>query len=200
LVDEGRVAVSACGATVIEGLGSVQVVSGRRRRRSGQRGNAGRAAGGAPSFLSYPSAVDAEIVSLEDDSDAARLTVTVSAVVRVTREQVLDRFAREVFAARRDALSPEDFAPLAYQAACDAGLEDITGGPAGQLRFLIDPGAIVAGIPGVGVEDTRMMIEKTLAEVVRRLREDHGFLEEPDGEPPRQPAGAEPTDPPDLPF
>jgi hypothetical protein len=128
------------------------------------------------------------------------LTVSVRVVVRVTRDKVLGRFAREAFAARRDALVPSDFAPLAYQAACDEGLDDVTGGPAGQLGFLIDPGAIVAGIPGVGVEDARMVIEKTPAEVVHQLREDHGFLEEPDNEPPHPPAGAEPPDPHDLPF
>lgn len=121
-------------------------------------------------------------------------------MVRVTREKVLDRFAREVFAARRDALSPDDFAPLAYLAACEVGLDDITGGPAGQLRFLIDPAAVVAGIPGVGVENARIVIEETPAEVVRQLREDHGFLEQPDDEPPWGPAGAEPADAEDLPF
>lgn len=129
-----------------------------------------------------------------------RLTVSVSVVVRVTREKVLDRFAREVSAARRDALSPDDFAPLAYLAVCDEGLDDVTGGPTGQLRFLIDAGAIVAGIPGVGVEDARIEIEKTPPEVVRRLREDHGFLEEPEDEPSRKPASAEPPDLQDLPF
>jgi hypothetical protein len=177
----------------------VRVVSGRRRR-PGKRGRAGRSADDAPPFWRGESALDAEIVALEDDPDAMRLTVSVSVVVRVTREKVLDRFAREVFAARRDALVPEDFAPLAYQAVCDEGLDDVAGGPTGQLRFLIDPGAIVAGIPGVGVEDTRIEIEKTPAEVVRQLREDHGFLEEPDDEPPRRPASPEPPDLQDLPF
>jgi hypothetical protein len=79
-----------------------------------------------------PSALDAEIVALEDDPQALRLTVTGSVVVGVTREKVLGRFAQETFAARRDALAPSDFAPLAYQAACDEGLEDVTGGPADQ--------------------------------------------------------------------
>jgi hypothetical protein len=138
---------------------------------------------------------------LEDDPDAMRLTVSVSVVVRVTREKVLDRFARDVFAARRDALSPDCFAPLAYQGVCDEGLDDVTGGPTGQLRFLIDPGAIVVGIPGVGVEDASFEIERTPAEVVRQLREDHGFLESADDdEPLRKPASAEPPDLPDLPF
>jgi hypothetical protein len=175
------------------------VVSGRGRR-PGKRSRAGRSAGGAPPFWRDESALDAEIVALEDDPDAMRLTVGVSVVVRVTREKVLDRFAREVFAARRDALSPDDFAPLAYRAVCEEGLDDVAGGPAGQLRFLIDAGAIVAGIPGVGVEDIRIEIETTPAEVVRQLREDHGFLEELGYEPPRRPASAEPPDLPDLPF
>jgi alkanesulfonate monooxygenase SsuD/methylene tetrahydromethanopterin reductase-like flavin-dependent oxidoreductase (luciferase family) len=175
-------------------------VVSRRRRRRGKRGRAGGSAGGAPAFWCEESALDAEIVALEDDPDAMRVTVSVSVVVRVTREKVLDRFAREVFAARRDALSPDDFAPLAYQAACEEGLDDVIGGPAGQLRFLMDPGAIVAGIPGVGVEDTRIVIEKTPAEVVRQLREDHGFCEDPDDEPPWHPAGAEPQDLQDLPL
>jgi alkanesulfonate monooxygenase SsuD/methylene tetrahydromethanopterin reductase-like flavin-dependent oxidoreductase (luciferase family) len=131
--------------------------------------------------------LDAEIVMLEDDPDAVRLTVNVSVVVRVTREKALDRFARDVFAARRDALVASDFAPLAYQSACEEGLGDVHGGPVGQLRFLIDPGAIVGGIPGVGVEDACMVIEETSAEVVRQVREDHGFGEEPDDEPPRAP-------------
>ena len=56
---------------------------------------------------------DAEIAAFEDDPDALRLTITVSLVVRVTREKVLDRFAREVFAARREVLDAADFAPLA---------------------------------------------------------------------------------------
>lgn len=171
-----------------------------RRRRSGRRGRAGRSADTAPLFWRDESALDAEIVALEDDQDALRLTVSVSVVVRVTRAEVLDRFAREVLVARRDALSPDDFAPLAYQAVCDEGSDDVTGGPAGQLRFLIDPGAIVAGIPGVGVEDARIVIEKTPTEVVRRLREQHGFLEEPDDEPPWEPAGVELPDGQDLTF
>lgn len=137
---------------------------------------------------------------LEDDPDALRLTVNVSVVIRVTREKVLDRFARETFAAQREALAFSDFAPLAYQAACDEGLDDVTGGPAGQLEFLIDPGAIVADIPGVGVEDARMMIEKTPAKVVRQLREDHGFLDEPDDEPPPVRTGDEPLNLQDPPF
>jgi len=128
------------------------------------------------------------------------VTLNVSVAVRVTREKVLDRFAREAFAARREALSPSDFAPLAYQAACEEGLDDVNRGPAGQLEFLIDPGAIVAGIPGVGVEGARMVIERTPAEVVRRLRVDHRLLEEPGGEPPQEPAGAESSDRRDLPF
>ena len=176
----------------------MRVMSGRRRR-PGKRSRAGRSAGGAPPPWYDESALDAEIAVLEDDPAAMRVTVTVSVVVRVTREKVLDRFAREVFAARRDALSPDDFAPLAYQAACQDGLDDVSGGPAGQLRFLIDPGAVIAGIPGVGVEDCSIVIEKTPTEVVRRLREEHGFLEEPD-ESPREPAGAEPSDRPDLPV
>jgi alkanesulfonate monooxygenase SsuD/methylene tetrahydromethanopterin reductase-like flavin-dependent oxidoreductase (luciferase family) len=181
------------------GLCSVRVVSGRRRR-PGKRRRAGRSAGGVSPFWRDESGLDAEIVALEDDPDAMRVTVDVSVVVRVTRAQVLDRFAREAFVARRETLSPDDFAPLAYQAACEEGLDDIAGGPAGQLRFLIDPGAIVAGIPGVGVEDVRIVIEKTPAEVVRQLREDHGFLEDPDDEPPCRPVGAESPDHQDLPF
>ena len=177
----------------------MRVVSGRRRR-PGKRSRAGRSAGGAPAFWHDESALDAEIVALEDDPDALRLTVSVSVVVRVTREKVLDRFVREVLAARRDALSSDDFAPLAYLAACDEGLDDVTGGPAGQLQFLINPGAIVAGIPGVGVEDTRIAIEKTPTEVVRQLRQDHGFFDEPDDEPRWEPAGAESPDSQDLPF
>jgi hypothetical protein len=82
----------------------------------------------------------------------------------------------------------------------EACAEDVTGGPTGQLRFLIDSAAIVAGIPGVGVEDARIVIEKTPAEVVRQLREERGFLEEPNDEPPCKPASAEPPDPADLPF
>jgi hypothetical protein len=154
----------------------------------------------APASCHDESALDAEIVAREDDPDALRLTVSVSVVVRVTREKVLDRFAREVFAARRDALSPDDFAPLAYLAACEDGLDDVTSDPAAQLRFLLDPGGIVAGIRGVGVEDTRIAIEKTPTEIFRQLRQDHRFLEEADDEPPWRPAGAEPPDPQDLPF
>jgi hypothetical protein len=182
------------------GLCGVRVVSGRRRRRSSGRGRAGRSVGAAPPFWRDHSGLDAQIVALEDAPDAVWLTVNVSVVVRVTREKVLDRFAQEVFAARRDALVPSDFAPLAYQAACDEGLDDVNGGPAGQLRFLIDPGVIVAGIPGVGVEGARMVIETTPVQVVRQLREDHGFGEEPDDEPPQAPTDGEPSDPQDLPF
>ena len=179
-------------------LSSVGVVSGCRRR-PGKRRRAGRAAGGAPPFWYDESALDAEIAALEDDPDAMRVTVNVSVVVRVTRAKVLERFAEDVFAARGEALSSDDFAPLAYQAVCEEGLDDVTGGPAGQLRFLIDPGAIVAGIPGVAVEDARIVIERTPVEVVHRLRKEHGFLEEHD-ESPREPAGAEPPDRPDPPF
>jgi alkanesulfonate monooxygenase SsuD/methylene tetrahydromethanopterin reductase-like flavin-dependent oxidoreductase (luciferase family) len=172
----------------------------KRRRRSGRRGRAGRSIGVEPPFWHDPSALDAEIVAFEDDPDAVRLTVNVSVVVRVTREKVLDRFAQDVFAARRDALAGADFAPLAYLAACDEGLDDVHGGPAGQLRFLIDPDAIIAGIPGVGVEGARMVIEKTPAEVVRQLREGHAFFNETDDELPRASARAEPWDPQDPPF
>jgi hypothetical protein len=70
--------------------------------------------------------------------------------------------------------------PLAVQAAWGEKLDDATGGPAGQLGFLIDLGAIVAGFPGVGVEDVCVVIERTPAQVVRQLCADHGFLEEAD--------------------
>lgn len=122
---------------------------------------------------------DAEIAAFEDDPDALRLTITVSLVVRVTREKVLDRFAREVFAARREVLDAADFAPLAYQAACQEGWDDAAGGPEGQISYLVDPEAVVSHIPGVAVEDASMVIERTPLEVVRRLRENHGFLEQP---------------------
>ena len=69
-------------------------------------------------------------------------------MVRVTRDKVLDRFAREAFAARRDALVPSDFAPLAYQAACDEGLDDVTGGPAGQFGVPGRPECDRSGYPG----------------------------------------------------
>jgi hypothetical protein len=62
------------------------------------------------------------------------------------------------------------------------------------LAFLVDPGAIVAGIPGVAVEDARMMIEPTPCEVVRRLRADHGFLARPDNAPMRSGPDDEPSD------
>jgi hypothetical protein len=107
-------------------LTNVAFVSGRRRG-PGRRRRAGRSTG-APPFGYDESALDAEIAALEDDPDAMRVTVNVSVVVRATRERVLDRFAREVWAARRESLSPDDFAPLAYQAACEDGFDDITGG------------------------------------------------------------------------
>jgi alkanesulfonate monooxygenase SsuD/methylene tetrahydromethanopterin reductase-like flavin-dependent oxidoreductase (luciferase family) len=99
------------------------------------------------------SALDAEIVALEDDPEAIRVTVSVSVVVRVTREKVLDRFAREVFDARRAALSADDFTPLAYEAVWDEGLDDVTGGPTGQLRFLVDPAANQAHSQDSAVDD-----------------------------------------------
>jgi len=98
-------------------------------------------------------------------------------VVRVTRARVLDRYAAEVLRARADSLDPEGFAPLAYAAACTGGPDEATDSPAGQVGYLADPGAVVAGIPGIAVEDAAMAIERTPAEVVRRLRAARGFLE-----------------------
>jgi len=117
---------------------------------------------------------------LDDDPEALRLTVTVRLVVRVTRATVLDRYAAEVLRARAESLDPEGFAPLAYAAACTEGRDESTDGPAGQVGCLADPGAVVAGIPGLAVEDAAMAIERTPAEVVRRLRADRGFLEHPE--------------------
>jgi hypothetical protein len=50
------------------------------------------------------------------------------------------------------------------------------------------------------VEAGRIVIEKTPTEVVRRLREDHGFLDELDDESTWEPASTEPPDRPDPPF
>jgi hypothetical protein len=152
----------------------------RRRRRSGRRATE---RGSQPWVPPRPwhdwGESDAEIAAFEDDPDALRLTITVSLVVRVTREKVLDRFAREVFAAHREVLDAADFAPLAYQAACQEGWDDVAGGPEGRISYLVDPEAVVSDIPGIAVEDASMVIERTPLEVVRRLRENHGFLEQP---------------------
>jgi hypothetical protein len=123
---------------------------------------------------------DDEIAAFDDDPDGLRLTVTMSLVVRVTRPKVLDRFTREVLRARAEALDPADFAPLAYLAACQEGQDEVGSGPAGQVGYLADPAAVVAGIPGLAVEDAAMSIEPTPAEAVLRIRADLGFLEQPD--------------------
>jgi hypothetical protein len=65
--------------------------AGRRERRHGCGVSRARGMRRSPLWRTIPGAV--------------RLTVSVSVVVRVTREKVLDRFAHELFVARRDALA-----------------------------------------------------------------------------------------------
>lgn len=110
-----------------------------------------------------------------DDPEGLRLTVNVSLVVRVTRAKVLQRYASEKFHMWHAAIGPEGFTPGAHEAPHPEGLDTITAGPSGQLRYLSDPGAVVAGIPGVAVENSAMTVEVTPEWVVQRLREVRGF-------------------------
>jgi hypothetical protein len=59
---------------------------------------------------------------------------------------------------------------------------------------------IVAGIPGVAVEDARTVFEPAPCEVVRRLPADHGFLDRPDHSSMRSGPDDEPSDVDDEPF
>jgi hypothetical protein len=115
---------------------------------------------------------DDEIATFEDDPDAIRLTIAVELVVQVTRPQVLKRFAAETQAATAQSIGPDGFGPLAYLAVCQEGLDEIAGGPAGQLRYLASPGGVISGIPGVAVEAEAMTITATPPEVTAALRED----------------------------
>ena len=143
---------------------------------------------------------DDEFAGFEDDPDATRLTIAVELVVRVTRPKVLKRFAAETQAAMAQAIGPEGFGPLAYMAACHEGLDEIADGPAGQLRWLVTPGGVISGIPGVAVEAEAMTIVATPADVVAALRKDRfsDILDpseddcEAEGDRPTAAAGGEP--------
>ncbi len=115
---------------------------------------------------------DDEIAAFDDDRDAIRLTIAVELVVRVTRPQVLQRFAAETQAATAQSIGPDGFGPLAYLAVCQEGLDEIADGPAGQLRYLASPGCVISGIPGVAAEAATMTITATPPEVTAALRED----------------------------
>jgi len=147
-------------------------VSGVSRKRRG-RARRHRHAEFGPALPWYERgpAGDDEIAAFDDDRDAVRLTIAVELVVRVTRPQVLQRFAAEARAATAQAIGPDGFGPLACRAVCQEGLDEIAGGPAGQLRYLASPGGVISGIPGVAVEAEAMTIAATPPEVVAAVRE-----------------------------
>lgn len=126
---------------------------------------------------------DDEIATSGDDPDALRLTIAVELVVRVTRPRALGRFAAGTQAATAQSTGPDGFGPLAYHAVRQEGLDEIAGGPAGQLRYLASPGGVISGIPGVAVEAETMTITSTPPEVIAALREDRfGHVLEVSGE------------------
>jgi len=88
----------------------------------------------------------------------------------VTRPPVLQRFAAEAQAATAQAIGLDGLGPLVCLAVCQEGLDEIAGGPAGQLRYLVSPGGVISGIPGVAVEAETMTIAATPPEVTAALR------------------------------
>lgn len=155
-----------------------------RRRRGRARRQRPVEFGPAPPWYERGPVDEDEIATFDDDPDAIRLTIAVELVVRVTRPQVLRSFAAEAQAVTAQSIGPDGFSPLAYYAVCQEGLDEIAGGPAGQLRYLASPGGVVSGVPGVAVEAETMTITRTPPEVIGALREDRsGHVPEASGEP-----------------
>jgi hypothetical protein len=50
------------------------------------------------------------------------------------------------------------------------GLDEITGGPAGQLRFLLNASDMSGGIRGIAIEESDLSVEVTPRETVELIR------------------------------
>ena len=132
----------------------------RGRGRGQRRGGSDRARG--PLASPYGSPETNELIAcFEDDPDGARLTVTVRLVVRVTRPKILGEYAARVQRAMAEAHSPDDFGEFAYLAVRSEGLDEIAAGPAGQLRFLLNPRDVLGAIAGIAIQESEMSIEVT---------------------------------------
>jgi hypothetical protein len=90
-----------------------------------------------------------------------RLTVTARLVVRVTRPEVLGKYAADAQRAMAEAHSPDDFGEFAYLTVRSEGLDEIAEGPAGQLRLLLNASDVIGGIRGIAIEKSDLSVEMT---------------------------------------
>ena len=127
-----------------------------RQERSGSR----RPWSSPPSPYGAPGA-DEDIANSEDNPDDVRLTVTAKLVVRVTRPEILRKYAADAQRAMAEAHSPGDFGELAYLAVISEGLDEIAEGPAGQLRFLLNASDVIGDIRGIAIEKSDLSVEVT---------------------------------------
>ena len=108
--------------------------SGKRQGRSGSK----RPRSPLPSSYGLPGA-DEDIAAFEDNPDDVRLTVTAELVVRITRPEILRKYAADAQRAMAQALGADDFGEFAYLAVASEGLDEIAEGPAGQLSSFLTP-------------------------------------------------------------
>lgn len=132
----------------------------RGRGRGQSRARRDRALSPLASPYGWPE-TDEFIAYLEDDPDDARLTVTARLVIRVTRPKILGEYATCMQRAMAEAHSPDDFGEFAYLAVRSEGMDEIAEGPAGQLRFLLDPRDVLGTIPGIAIQESEISIEVT---------------------------------------
>jgi len=110
---------------------------------------------------------------LEDNPDDVRLTVTAKLVVRVTRPEILRKYAADAQRAMAEAHSPDDFGEFAYLGVTSEGLDEIAEGPSGQLRFLLNASDVIGGIRGIAIEKSVLSVELTPRETAGLIRQRH---------------------------
>ena len=128
---------------------------------------------GPPPSPYGPPGADEDIAYFEDNPGDVRLTVTAKLVVRVTRPEILRKYATDVQRAMAEAHSPDDFGELAYLAVTSEGLDEIAEGPAGQLRFLLNASDLTGDIRGIAMEESGLSVEVTPRETVELIRQRH---------------------------
>jgi hypothetical protein len=146
----------------------------RKRGRSTRQGQSGSRRAWNPLASPYgPPGADEGIADSEDNPDDIRLTVTAKLVVRVTRPEILGKYAADAQRAMTEVHSPDDFGEFAYLAVTSESLDEIAEGPAGQLRFLLNASDLTCDIRGITIEESDLSVEVTPRETVELMRQRH---------------------------
>jgi hypothetical protein len=143
----------------------------RKRGRSTRQGRSGSRRAWGPPLSPYGApGADDDIADFEDNPDDVRLTVTARLVVRVTRPEILRKYAADAQRAMAEAHHPGDFGEFSYLAVISEGLDEIAEGPAGQLRFLLNASDLTGDIRGIAIEESDLSVKMTPREPVELIR------------------------------